>query len=197
MFRKRKFAEEEVVEETTTETTETEESTPDSMEQFINLLVDMGLSAEQAEAVHTMAMELVDVSGGETITEEVKEETKVEASRQGRGRRQSPRREFSRRGAEGRRARFSRDEEPTRGRLAMSEQRSERTNPTQRLEVQLRRQRREMAEMRKQLIELGAQPATRGLSNAPQRREVSGQIPTPSAEGSIQDRVNSMLKNVR
>ena len=61
--------EEEVVEETVEETT-TEESTPDSHETFVNILVEMGLSAEQAEAVHQMAMDLIDASEGE-ITEEV------------------------------------------------------------------------------------------------------------------------------
>ena len=81
--------EEEVVEEKVEETT-VEESTPDSHETFVNILVDMGLSAEQAEAVHQMAMDLIDAGEGE-VTEEVKEETKVEekveASRQRRGRR--------------------------------------------------------------------------------------------------------------
>ena len=74
----RKF-EEEVVEETTV-TEEVTESAPDSHETFVNLLVDMGLSAEQAEAVHQMAMELIDAGEAE-VTEEVKEEVKVEASR--------------------------------------------------------------------------------------------------------------------
>ena len=87
-----KYKFEEVVEEKVEETTEVkEESTPDSHEAFINLLVDMGLSAEQAEAVHQMAMDLIEASEGEVVeekvTEEVKEEVKVEASRQRRGRR--------------------------------------------------------------------------------------------------------------
>ena len=95
--------EEEVVEEKVEETTEVkEESTPDSHEAFINLLVDMGLSAEQAEAVHQMAMDLIEASDGEVVEEkeEVKEEVKVEASRQRRGRR--GRRGFKSEGREGR-----------------------------------------------------------------------------------------------
>jgi len=94
--------EEEVVEETVEETT-VEESAPDSHEAFINILVEMGLSAEQAEAVHQMAMDLIEAGEGE-VTEEVKEETKVEekveASRQRRGRRS--RRGFKSEGREGR-----------------------------------------------------------------------------------------------
>ena len=86
-MRKYKFEEDVVVEETVEETT-TEESAPDSHETFVNLLVDLGLSAEQAEAVHQMAMDLIAASEGE-ITEEVSTETteKVEAARQRRGRR--------------------------------------------------------------------------------------------------------------
>jgi len=95
--------EEEVVEEKVEETTEVkEESTPDSHEAFINLLVDMGLSAEQAEAVHQMAMDLIDASEGEVVEEkeEVEKEEKVEMSRKRRGRR--GRRGFKSEGREGR-----------------------------------------------------------------------------------------------
>ena len=64
-MRNRKFAEDEVVvEETTTETTE--ESTPDSHDAFVNILVEMGLSAEQAEAIHQMSMDLLEAGTGET-----------------------------------------------------------------------------------------------------------------------------------
>ena len=95
-MRNRKFAEDEVVvEEETTVTEETVEESPDSHDQFVSILVDMGLSAEQAEAVHTMAMDLIDAGEGEeTTTEEVKEEVKVEASRQ--RRRRNRRAEFAR-----------------------------------------------------------------------------------------------------
>ena len=136
-MRKYKF-EEDVVEETVEETT-TEESTPDSHETFVNLLVDLGLSAEQAEAVHQMAMDLIDASEGE-ITEEVSTETteKVEASRQRRGRRSlrrsKGRKQFNK---EGREARM------------------------------LSRLRRQNIELRKQLREFGQSPATKPLRNAP------------------------------
>tara|TARA_R110001583_G_scaffold10416_6_gene47803 strand:- start:1349 stop:1855 length:507 start_codon:yes stop_codon:yes gene_type:complete len=133
--------EEEIVEETKVEeTTEVEESTPDSHETFVNILVDMGLSAEQAEAVHQMAMDLIEASEGEIeVTEEVKEEKieeKVEASRQRRGRRRGSR---TRRGLskEGREARM------------------------------LSRLRRQNIELRKQLREFGQSPATKPLRNAP------------------------------
>lgn len=131
--------EEEVVEEKVEETT-VEESTPDSHEVFVNLLVDMGLSAEQAEAVHQMAMDLIEASEGEVeVTKEVKEEKieeKIEASRQRRGRRGGSR---TRRGLskEGREARM------------------------------LSRLRRQNIELRKQLREFGQSPATKPLRNAP------------------------------
>jgi hypothetical protein len=130
--------EEEVVEETVEETT-TEESTPDSHETFVNILVEMGLSAEQAEAVHQMAMDLIDASEGE-ITEEVSTETteKVEASRQRRGRRRLRR-------SEGRKE-FNKEGRETR---------------------MLSRLRRQNIELRKQLREFGQSPATKPLRNAP------------------------------
>jgi len=133
--------EEEVVEEKVEETT-VEESAPDSHETFVNILVDMGLSAEQAEAVHQMAMDLIEASEGE-ITEEVSTETtetteKVEASRQRHGRR-SLRRSRGRKqfNKEGREARM------------------------------LSRLRRQNIELRKQLREFGQSPATKPLRNAP------------------------------
>lgn len=132
--------EEEVVEETVEETT-VEESAPDSHEAFINILVEMGLSAEQAEAVHQMAMDLIEAGEGE-VTEEVKEETKVEekveASRQRRGRKKGRyskgRRGLSAEGREGRK---------------------------------IARLRRQNIELRKQLREFGQSPATKPLRNAP------------------------------
>jgi hypothetical protein len=130
--------EEEVVEEKVEETT-VEESAPDSHETFVNILVEMGLSAEQAEAVHQMAMDLIEASEGE-ITEEVSTETteKVEASRQRHGRR-SLRRSRGRKqfNKEGREARM------------------------------LSRLRRQNIELRKQLREFGQSPATKPLRNAP------------------------------
>ena len=143
---RRKFEEDVVVEEETTVTEETNvEDTPDSHEQFISILVDMGLNAEQAEAVHQMAMDLIDAGTGET-TEEVKEEVKVEASRQ-----------------RGRRSKFS----ARKGRRELTEaQVSE-----QRQERSMRRLRRQNIELRQQLRELGASPAATPLRNAPNVKE--------------------------
>ena len=190
MFKKRKFAEDEVVEETAVTEESTEESTPDSGEQFINLLVDMGLSAEQAEAVHTMAMELAGTSEGEQITEEVKEEVKVEASRQARTRR--PRREMQSREEMGsrrsRRSEMSREDRPNRRQLSAEE----------RTEMMLKRQSRQISELRGQLRELGAQPASRGISNAPRAAQKgASDIPVPSKGGDIKSRVFEMMKNVK
>ena len=148
----RKFMEEEEKEDYKVEEEETlvEEEvaeSPDSHEQFVNLLVEMGLSAEQAEAVHEMAMELADAGNGETQSqEEVKEDNKVEASRQRR-----PRRAIRRRGE------FNRNERPQRRELSKEEQ----------MERRMRRLSRQNREMRKQLREFGAAPAARPLRNAP------------------------------
>ena len=152
-MRKRNFTEEEVVEKVTTETTE--ESTPDSHEQFVNILVDMGLSAEQAEAVHQMATDLIEAGEGETETE-VKEETteKVEASRQARRKRALARSK----------ARRNRRSRPERSR-SFSRERRETPNREARMLSRLRRQN---IELRKQLREFGASPATKPVRNAPQ-----------------------------
>jgi len=135
-----------MVEEEETMQEEVTES-PSSHEQFVNLLVDMGLSAEQAEAVHEMAMELADAGNGETEAQkEVKEDNKVETSRQRR-----PRRAVRRRGE------FNRTDRPTRRELSKEEQ----------MERRMRRLARQNREMRKQLQEFGAAPAARPLRNAP------------------------------
>ena len=144
-----------VEEEETMQEEEVTES-PDSHEQFVNLLVDMGLSAEQAEAVHEMAMELVDAGNGETqAQEEVKEDKKVEASRQRR-----PRRALRRRGE------FKRSARPQRRELSQEEK----------TERRMRRLARKNRELRSQLRELGAAPAARPLRNAPgvSQEEVTG-----------------------
>ena len=148
-MRNRKFAEDEVVvEEETTVTEETVEESPDSHDQFVSILVDMGLSAEQAEAVHTMAMDLIDAGEGEeTTTEEVKEEVKVEASRQRRRR--------------NRRAEFARDrrsqQRPMRRELSTEDK----------MEQRLNRLERSNRALRSQLREFGAAPAARGVRTAP------------------------------
>lgn len=156
---RRKF-EEEVVEETTTETTETvEETSPDLHDQFVQILVDMGLSAEQAEAVHSTAMDLINAGDGETeTTEEVTEETKVEARR-------------ARRAGMGKRGKYARrgfsEARPTRARRF-----SERgPNADRKVELAAERRMRRLArqnrQLREQLRELGATPAARPLSNRP------------------------------
>ena len=168
-MRNRKFAEEEVVvEETTTETTE--ESTPDSHDAFVTILVEMGLSAEQAEAIHQMSMDLLEAGTGET-TEEVSTETteKVEASRQRRGRRN-----LSRKPSQARKSR---------SRRGLSEDSRE-----ARMVSRLRRQN---IELRKQLREFGASPATRPLRNAP-----SGQVEesaTPTTMGNATSQALAMI----
>ena len=150
---RRKFEDEVVVEEETTVTEENVEDSPDLHEQFIGILVDMGLSAEQAEAVHSMAMDLIDAGGGEETTTEVKEEVKVEASRQRRSRS---------RNARNRRSEFSNS-----NRKEMSEQELYEFKQA-RMTSRLRRQN---IELRKQLRELGASPAAPGLRNAPNVKE--------------------------
>jgi hypothetical protein len=153
----RKF-EEEVVEEETTVTEETVEEAPDSHEAFVTILVDMGLSAEQAEAVHSMAMDLIDAGSSEETTTEVKEEVKVEASRQ-RGRRSRPTR--------GRRSEFARSERSGRREMSQEELDARR----------MRRLRRQNVEMRKQLQELGASPAAGPLRNAPNVKQENFSAP--------------------
>lgn len=150
---RRKF-EEEVVEETTTESTETVSEGPDTHEQFVSILVDMGLSAEQAEAVHSMAMDLINAGEGEvTETTEVTEETKIEARR-------------ARSAARARRSEYSRSESPRRERregrrmLSGNEQ-------VERLERRLTRLSRQNRELRSRLEEFGQRPAARPLNNRP------------------------------
>jgi hypothetical protein len=71
--------EEDVVEETTD--TVVEETAPDIHEQFVSILVNMGLSADQAEAVHQMALDLIDAGGAEEVAEpEVVTETTEETT---------------------------------------------------------------------------------------------------------------------
>lgn len=166
---KRKF-EEEAVETPAEEVVE--ESTPDSHEQFVNLLVEMGLSAEQAEAVHEMAMKLVENGSSE---ETQTEETKVEASRQRRA-------EFARRKrAYGRRGR------------KMSEERAPRREEMSREERRMRRLARENRMLRQQLSEMGQQPASQPLRNRPQSQ---ASTPTIEAGGSAKSRVFNYFKDV-
>lgn len=167
---KRKF-EEEAVETPAEEVVE--ESTPDSHEQFINILVEMGLSAEQAEAVHEMAMKLVENGSSEETTTE---ETKVEASRQRRA-------EFARRKRRGyaRRGRKMSEERAPRGRREMSRE-----------ERRMRRLARENRMLRQQLSELGQQPASQPLRNRPEAKAAQ---PTIQAGGSAKSRVFDYFKD--
>ena len=172
-MRNRKFAEDEVVvEETTTETTE--ESTPDSHDAFVTILVEMGLSAEQAEAIHQMSMDLLEAGTGET-TEEVSTETteKVEASRQRRGRRNLSRKPSQARNSGSRRRGLSEDSREAR---------------------MVSRLRRQNIELRKQLREFGASPASKPLRNAPQIEEAAKQT-TPLT--GVTSRAFDMIKNLQ
>ena len=179
-MRKRKFEEDVVVEETTESTTEVvEEGGPDLHEQFVNVLVDMGLSAEQAESVHQVAMDLVDAGGGEETTEEVKEETRVEASRERRLRRK--RREMQR--ANG---------TPNRG----TERRARRTemSASEKLEKRLDRLERQNRPLRGQLREFGASPAAQPLRNKPQFQQQEAAV-APKAMDAGTARAFEMIKN--
>jgi len=167
---KRKFEEETVdtpVEEVV------EESTPDSHEQFINILVEMGLSAEQAEAVHEMAMKLVENGSSEEVTTE---ETKVEASRQRRA-------EFARR-----KRGYAR-----RGRMMSEEGRKEGRKEMSLEERRMRRLARENRLLRQQLSEMGQQPASQPLRNRPQSQASAPKI---EAGGSAKSRVFGYFKDV-
>lgn len=209
-----KFEEEEKPKEGETETT-TEEggeegSTPDTHEQFINILVEMGLSADQAEAVHQMAMDLVNAGGkqeGEaTSTEMSRIHRRRALARRARGGVQE--REFSRGRFEDRRE-FSRGHDEVRrpstrrefhrGERPMGDEFGRSRRPAQRqfgsdnrTAVLLRRQQREIMELKRQLREFGAQPAAR-----PER--VRGEFNTQPQEmpttGKVLDRVKSFLSN--
>lgn len=179
-MRRRKFEEDVVVEEETT-VEETTEDTPDSREQFVTILVDMGLSAEQAEAVHSMAMDLIDAGGGEEITEEVKEEVKVEASRQ----RRSARSESPRRG----RSEFARSERS--GRREMSEKEMKDAQQDR----ATRRLRRQNIELRKQLRELGASPAAQPMRHAPNVKQENFSSVGTKAMGKGTSQALDMINN--
>lgn len=196
---KRSF-EEEVVEETTV-TEESTESTPDSHEQFVTLLTEMGLSAEQAEAVHQMAMDLVENASGDPGVE------KVEASRVKRG---GYSRGGSRRMGRGARAGESRmgHSRPSRRRGMSADRRPTRNQRPSRggrremsgndMGRQLRQQRRAIRELRQQITELsqqlGHQPGAAPLNTAPKNVAMSAPQEVPT-QGSPKDRVMAMLKH--
>ena len=177
--------------ETTTEEGGEEGSTPDTHEQFINILVEMGLSADQAEAVHQMAMDLVNAGGKQESEAPATEMSRsrgrnFERSRDYRGRSRS--REFNR-GFESRqfrseRGEFREDRREVRGR------RFSQINEME-MRVMLRRQSRQIMELQRQLQELSAQPAARPERVQQQFTTTHAQMPT---QGSILDRVKSYVQ---
>jgi hypothetical protein len=194
--RPRKFEEEEKPAEATTDTTAEggeEASTPDAHEQFINILVEMGLSADQAEAVHQMAMDLVNAGGKEETPA-----TEMSAHRRRALRAANRRREMGRDNRETEvrqpkrrpmRTEFGSD------RPARRPQREDRREfGAERMEVMMRRQRREIMELKRQLMELGAQPAAR-----PERvqQQFTTTAPKMTAQGSILDRVKSYIDSAK
>lgn len=179
-----RFEEEKTAEAATETTTETsgEESTPDSHEQFVNILTEMGLSADQAEAVHQMAMDLVNAGGKQEET------TQTEMSRARRRRAMARRRaNMSRRPARGQRSEFS-GRRPVRGEVRGRREFGTTDNRTQ---MMLRRQRREIMELKRQLKEFGAQPAARPERT---RGEFNTEVKAMPTQGKILDRVKSFMK---
>jgi type II secretory pathway component HofQ len=185
LFKRHRRNFEEVASEETAETSETttEESAPDSQSQFVQLLTDMGLSAEQAEAVFQMAQDLVNAGGGE-------QPQKTEASRLRRER------EFQRARRErqlSRERRFRREERMPQSRRELS--REGRRGSEGRTDLSanvIRRQRATIVELRKQLAQMGAAPAAQKLSRAPQGRNAQVAIPQ---DGDAKSRVFAALKN--
>jgi len=198
LFKRHRRNFEETAPEATAETSETtEESAPDSQSQFVQLLVDMGLSADQAEAVFQMAQDLVNAGGAS-------EPQKTEASRMRRAQRMSRKsgfyasreRSFRREGLASRERNFSREElmarrerraaRPTRERGFSSQGRTDMSAQV------IRRQRATIVELRKQLAQMGAAPAAQKLSRRPQGRNAQVAIPQ---EGDAKSRVFAALKN--
>lgn len=198
-----RFEEEEKPKEGETETTTEEggeESTPDSHEQLVNTLVEMGLSADQAEAVHQMALDLINAGGSQEG-----EATQTEMSRARRRRRA-----MARRRARGGRTAMSARRRPARGarrpmgerQFSASPRRGRRPAPRGRREMgadnrtqmMLRRQRREIAELKSQLQQLGAQPAAR-----PERARgnFSTQPQVMPSQGNVLDRVKSFISQAK
>lgn len=195
LFSKRRFAEEETADAPAPAAETTEKSAPDSQTQFVQLLTDMGLSAEQAEAVYQMAQDLVNAGGAE-------QPAKTEASRIRRAR--MARRERMLYGTNGRakfssegrtlrdrrmaersvrEERFSRSERPARF------ARQERTDLSSRV---ISRQRQQIQQLRQELAAMGKRPDAQKLSRAPQVANQNISIPT---EGSVKERVFNSLKN--
>ena len=197
LFRKRRFAEEETADAPAPAAETTEESAPDSQTQFVQLLTDMGLSAEQAEAVYQMAQDLVNAGGAE-------QPAKTEASRIRRARMARRERMLNRsRGLYGnaeerrfsterrplRERRFDRAERPVRAARPERFARQERTDLASRV---ISRQRQQINQLRQELAAMGKRPDAQKLSRAPQVANKNISIPT---EGSVKERVFNSLKN--
>lgn len=182
MFKRKRQFEEAVVEETTTTET-TEESTPDSHEQFITILTEMGLSAEQAEAVHQMAMDLVEAGGAqETAT------TEVQASRDRRAALRRRRQRFARMN---RRREFNREPEMRGERRPMRRRELGREDArVKHLFSMMRELRKENAELKAQL---GLKPAAQKLSANPARGERQPLIPEGNA---VKSRAFEMMQKL-
>jgi len=177
--------EEEVVEETTTEVVE--EGTPDSHENFITLLTEMGLSAEQAEAIHQMAMDLIGSNSEAAAPSNGAE--KVEASRQRRSYGRTGRRSMGR-GASRRRG-MSRNfsEQRPEGRRS----RNFNSNDVARMERTIQRQRRELSRLRKQIEGVSQAPGAGPVQTAPTQ---NFSAPTQAPQGgSVKSRVFEMMKS--
>lgn len=159
---------------------------------LVEALTAMGLNAEQAEAVHQMAMDLVSAAPAEAPAEA----TEVEASRQRKSRMGRGRRSKMGRGRRSRYSRMSRED-----RAEFRKRRSARKGRTERTEMSgerntIARQRRQIALMRKQLEELGSAPAAQKLSAAPNKTApvASGAL---QAEGnSVKERVSNMVQKL-
>lgn len=202
LFNKRRF-QEETTDAPAPAAETTEESAPDSQTQFVQLLTDMGLSAEQAEAVYQMAQDLVNAGGAE-------QPAKTEASRIRRARMARRERMLNRsRGLYGnaeerrfsterrplRERRFDRAERPVRDARPVREARPARFARQERTDLSSRvisRQRQQIQQLRQELAAMGKRPDAQKLSRAPQ---VANQNISISTEGSVKDRVFNSLKN--
>jgi len=197
LFSKRRFEEETADAPAPAAETTTEESAPDSQTQFVQLLTDMGLSADQAEAVYQMAQDLVNAGGAEQPAKT--EASRIRQARMARrermlygtnGRAQFSRQETLRDRRMAERSReFSREDRPTRQARPARFAREERTDLASRV---ISRQRQQIQQLRQELAAMGKRPDAQKLSRAPQVANRNVSIPT---EGSVKDRVFNTLKN--
>jgi hypothetical protein len=178
------------------------EAATDPKDKLVEALTAMGLNAEQAEAVFSMAQDLVAADGGG-------EPAAVEASRQRRARFSRGRVGRSRMSRTPRRSRYSRERVPSRLRRARTEM-SESPMPRRERRAELSRrprrdmmsaeqrviarQRRQIAMMRRQQAEGQQQPAARKLSNNPMKGSSSTQ-PKAIQGGSVKERVMNYIKD--